>query len=134
MPDVVDLNLDAAPDLGPVNDGEYELSIARIAKHDTEKWAGLLVTLEIPSEPTGDDIMHPLGLPTANQTEKQQIRTLNQIKQFCAAFSITHNAFQKAYAADDFDALLGKTGWAVLKGDEYDGRPVNRVSRFVANR
>jgi hypothetical protein len=119
------------PELAAVPEGEYEVRLVNADVKNSKKGLPMVeAKLDIPSEPTSDDIYHYIMLPTQGDTEKQKIRKQQNLKEFKAAFGMPQSG------PVNLEDYAGTKGWALLSEEENDqtNKMQNRVKRFIVGR
>lgn len=125
---ILDLNLENTPELRTVEADEYKVRChdCEVSMKEETGNKYILMRLDIPKIPESKDIVHVLMLPSSDDSEKQQIRRKNNIKEAAEAFGIDYSG------GLDTDNFIGESAWALLSEEtdpEYG--PQNRVRRFV---
>jgi hypothetical protein len=135
MPSLIDLN-EAANVAEPqaVEENEYKLVITSGERKESKKGNPMVqVSFEITGEELTPPVFHYVILPTTDLSKKDQQRRLLDIKRFAEAFNIEVEMFSTCVENDNFEAIVGQEGWALLVQDEYEGRISNKIKRFVVS-
>jgi hypothetical protein len=127
MPSLIDLN--EAANVKPPEaqtEGEYKVRINSCTLQDSKKGNPMLVIgFEIEDE--GDELTLPafyyLNLPHGDMTVKQQKLRLLDVGTFCLAFGIELSTLEECTQTENFETIIGSTGWAHIQPDDYEGRP-----------
>lgn len=128
---LLDLHLDQVEDQVPVPGGEeYQLKIVSGKVNPSKDGARsvLQVGFEILDHPTAQSVFEHYSFPNESDEDKTVYMMKLNLKQFMQAFGIDPG---NPGNPEDWKGL---TAWAFLKMDEYDGRPMNRVSRWIQKR
>lgn len=116
------------PELASVPEGEYEVRLLSAIVRNSKKGDPMIeAKIDIPAEPTSDDIYHYIMLPTNGDNEKQAIRKKQNLRDFKSAFGMPQSG------QIDLDDYVGNLSWAIISEEENDqtGKMNNRVKRFV---
>jgi hypothetical protein len=131
--------IETAPEIGPLpGDVEYEVSILKLEKRmggDAGAWAGkefLMVTLDVPAEPTCESFNHMMKLPDQGDTSKEAVRERNAVKEFAQGFGIP---LRSLFEFDDSEpprcqAAVGSTARIVL-GQREDKRTPGKFQNVI---
>ena len=133
MPSIMDFNLDDIPDQKPVEDGEYQLTITSAKyKESQEKGTPMIaISMNIEDHEDASTVFHNIILPVEDDPKANG--KLRMIKQFCDAFSISQDTLKQCIAEEEYEAIVGESGYAILNQEEYQGQVNNRVKRFVTS-
>ena len=128
---ILDIDTSDAIEPAVVEPGEYEIRITgfrkdnngRIVRSSDSGWKGFIITFDIPSEITSKGLSRVFSVPTEDLEEKR----VNSIKWDL-------ECFKQAFGLSEinFNAMVGKTGWALLKkvvSDDYGEQ--NEIAKFI---
>jgi hypothetical protein len=131
MESLLDLHLASVEDPVVLPGGEeYQLLVisAEVKPSKSSDRTILQVGFEVVDNPTAKTIFESMAFPTESDEKKTQYMMKLRIKQFLQAIGI-----DPANPGDP-ESWKGETGWAFVKAEEYNGEPVNRVSRWIVKK
>jgi len=132
MSSLLDLHLDAVPDLSIVPGGEeYQLRItaAKIKPSKSSSRDVLEVIAEINGQTNAKNIFINHAFPLPEDDERKRNNLLRNIKDLCSCFGL-----DPANPGNP-EEWAGLEGWAVLKvGTRESGEEVNEVARYISKR
>lgn len=92
--------------------------------------ATLNIQLDIPAHELAPNVYHTLMIPT-NELKESNFKTWNFVGNIFKEFL---EAFDLAPPFDPSNDLPGKTAWAIIDVNTYQGRTNNRIKRFLPKR
>lgn len=111
----LDIDLANVPELIVLPEGEYKVRVAHAELKQSQKGNRYLnFRMEVPSEPTSEDIYHMIMLPTPEDSDKQKIKRRTELRDFCLAFGVDPSATPL-----QIGNFVGGESWALL-GEEDD--------------
>ena len=125
---LLDLHLDQVEDQEPVPGGEeYQLRIVSAKVQPSKDGARniLQVGFEVIDHPTALPVFEHYCFPNESDEKKTVYMFKLNMKQFMQAFGIDPSN------PGNPEEWKDATAWAFLKTDEYQGRPMNRASRWI---
>jgi len=130
MGDVLGFNVEDAPEMGPVEEGQYTVRVTREPEVRTGKNDAnvkfLLMFLEIVGEPTADDVVFCLFYPNPDKPEKQNNRTLGEMKKCLMSLGLPTDG---TVTTEDFVNAEGQVILSLREDDE--GKMRNNVKEWV---
>ena len=130
MATILEVNLQNRQELKILPKGEYELTVAGVKAHGTEEGEDdsprLNVRCESVDEPLADDIYYTVWLPSADDSDKQTVRKVNDIAAFMALLGLDNDVSQI-----DIDEWIGCNFRAILGVDTWQGKKKNIIKELV---
>lgn len=135
MASLLELNVKDAPKLIAVPEGEYQLQIekAEIKASKSSNKQTLYAYFVIPAERASKSVMHTIGLELEDGlTQKQVDDAQRRLADFLECFNLDQSALNGlVQTPPDSSRLIGATGYAMLKIEEFEGRENNKVKYFI---
>ena len=127
---ILDINVEDVAELQVIPDGEeilLQIDDAEVRK--SKKGQDMLVVrFSAPEHEDTRSIMEYFILPHEYEDDLERKKgSQRKIKRFCEAFSLPLDKL-------DIEGLVGETGYAVVKVEEYEGDESNKIRKFMQRR
>lgn len=120
-------NLSDIPELTPVPDGEYTITVTS-AKEVTAKDSGrkgVQLGCRIEGEENAETLFHKMWFPMEEDDEAKQMILWRMVKEALLGFGLP------AEGVEDVSEFMGCEATVRIKTKEFEGRYSNEVAKFV---
>jgi len=144
---LLDLNLAETPDLENAVEGEHSITLSKMALHASKESGNISIatTVKVTDQANCYSMTSYSGLPTvADDTEKAATKRRG-LKNLCRCFNISYDTLQNClrdalnsprsgnedWGDSSFSMLIGSTGTAIVKHEEYQGIISTKIKTWV---
>ena len=127
---ILDINVEEVEELQTIPDGEEVLlEIIKAEVRNSAKGLPMLVIqLGATELQNTKSIFEYMVLPHAYEDDiEKKAAAGRKLKRFCQAFNLPMDSL-------NLEAIVGETGYAIVKAEEYEGETNNKVRKYIARR